>query len=172
MCAACQSSFSHHVCQQHPSLASAFYPVSTCFELFFVMDVSSETSILCAPEMRLCSSLLTLQCGLPREDWDNHPLYVFWALDDSPCHGLFACPVCAQWPEDKRQRFLATQTITAGQRSTLLLSPPPPEPELTIIFISTVCRFGPRCLLPLFQTTHTPAVRGVSRPATLSTRHL
>ena len=71
--------------------------------------------------------LVSLQCGLPLEDWDDHPLCVSsWALDDPPCQGLFTCPVCAQWPEDTRQRFLATQNITAGQRGTSLLSLPPP----------------------------------------------
>ena len=49
------------------------------------------------------------------------------ALDDPPCRGLFACPVCAQWPEDKRQHFLVTQSIAAGQRGISFLSPPPDQ---------------------------------------------
>ena len=92
------------------------------------MDISSETSTPRAPVPRLCPGLMSLQCGLPLEDWDDQPRCASCrALDDPPCWGLSACPVCAQWPEDKRQRFLATQSITAGQRGTSFLSPPPDQ---------------------------------------------
>ena len=94
----------------------------------FTMDISSETSTPHAPVLRLCPGLMSLQCGLPLEDWDDHPLCASSrVLDDPPCRGLFACPVCSQWPEDKRQRFLATRSITAGQRGTSFLSPPPDQ---------------------------------------------
>ena len=83
-------------------------------------------------------------------------------------HAIAGSPALSvQWLEDKRQHFLATQNITAGQGSTLLL--PPPQPELTIGFISTFCKFGPAAC---FQTNHTRAVHKVSRPVTFTTRYL
>ena len=134
----------------------------------FTMDVSSETSTPRAPVPRLCPGLMSLQCGLPLEDWDDHPLCASCrALDDPPCRGLFACPVCAQWPEDKRQRFLATQSITAGQRGTSFLSPLP-RPELTFVLFSALGRSGPAAC-PL--SARTTAVHGVYRPAALATGH-
>ena len=134
------------------------------------MDVSSETSTPHAPVLRLCPGLMSLQCGLPLEDWDDQPLCASCrALDDLPCQGLFTCPVCAQWPKDKRQRFLVTQSITARQRATLFLSPPPPpRPELTFVLFSTLGRSGP-ATCPL--STRTTAVHGVYRSATLTTGH-
>ena len=92
------------------------------------MDVSSETSTPRAPVPQFCWDLMSLQCGLSLEDGDEHPLCASCrALDNPPCRGLFACPVCAQWPEDKRQHFLVTQSITAGQRGTSFLSSPPDQ---------------------------------------------
>ena len=132
------------------------------------MDVSSETSTPRAPVLQLCPGLMSLQCGLPLEDWDDHPLCASCrALDDLPCQGLFACPVCAQWPEDKRQRFLATQSITTGQRGTSFLSPPP-WPELTFVLLSALGRSG-HAACPLSARTTT--VHGVYRPTALATGH-
>ena len=132
------------------------------------MDVSSETSTPRAPVPQLCPGLMSLQCGLPLEDWDDHPLCASCqALNDLPCRGLFACPVCTQWPEDKRRCFLATQSITAGQRGTSFLSLPP-RPELTFVLFSALGRSGP-ATCPL--SARTTAVHGVYRPAAFTTGH-
>ena len=158
--------FSHLVCRQHLSLASAFshsFYVFWSFTTLFWMSLLRPA--LCVPTNHGFAPVYWRLCGLPREDWDDHLLCTSCrALGDSPCHSQFACPVCVQWPEDKRQRFLPTQNITTGQGSTSFLSPLP-RPELTIIFNSHLLALS-SALTPTTawstlsrSTCHTPRMR-------------
>ena len=135
----------------------------------FTMDVSSETSTPCAPVPRLCPGLMSLQCGLPPEDWDNHPLCASCqVLDDPPCQ-VPLCLSCLRSVTQGQETAFPGDAEHHNRTERYFVSfLPPPRPELTFILFSTLGRSGPAAC-PL--SARTTAVHGVHRPATLTTGH-
>ena len=138
------------------------------FELFtFTVDVSSKTSTPHAPVLRLCLGLISLQCGLPLEGWDDHALCAScWALDDPLCGA--SAPALSALSGPRSRDSISWRCRASPPDKEVLHFFSPPRPELTFVLFSALGRSGPTAC-PLSACTTT--VHRVYRPAALATRH-